>query len=562
MKNKTYSILALIILAALLLTACASDAEAAASPETTTSQADIEIIQPVENESAATAQPADTDTAATTEVDESDEEITRPAGWSTDTHSKEAEPNYEVVFPQDEVNRIDISIDPENWQAMLDDMTALYGEFGANPQGGPGAGHPAPRGQNQPPAGAMPPGGAQPPKGQNPPAGEIPTQNGEQFPAQGNRPAGGGMLEGDEHNPTWMPVDIEFEGDTWTNVGLRFKGNSSLKNTWSSGNYKLPLKLDFDEFEDAYAEIDDQRFYGFKQLSLSSNFKDSSFLHEKVAADIFREAGVPAAQTAFYEVYIDYGEGPVYFGLYTLVEVVDDTVIETQFKDDDGNVYKPSGAGATFAAGSFSEASFDKETNEDEADYSDILALFQALHAGTRASDPEAWRTDLEAVFDVDGFLNWLAVNTVIQNWDTYGTMQHNYYLYHDPTTGLLTWIPWDNNEAFKSGNMREAVSLNQDEVSADWPLIRYLMDDPVYQARYVDYVEALINGAFNPETVTARLEELHEMIRPYAVGPDGELDGYTHLQADAAFDASLVQLIQHVNERYQAASAYVESMR
>ena len=54
---------------------------------------------------------------------------------------------------------------------------------------------------------------------------------------------------------------------------------------------------------------------------------------------------------------------------------------------------------------------------------------------------------DLEEVFDVSGFLNYLAVNSVIQNWDTYGIMSHNYYLYHDPTTDLLTWIPWDNNE-------------------------------------------------------------------------------------------------------------------
>ena len=150
------------------------------------------------------------------------------------------------------------------------------------------------------------------------------------------------MLEGDDSNPVWVPATVEFEGDTWTNVGLRFKGNSSLRSTWRSGIYKLPFKLDFDEFEDEYPEIDDQRFYGFKQLSLASNFNDSSFLREKVAADIFREAGVPAAQTAFYQVYVDYGEGPIYFGLYTMVEVVDDTVIETQFDDDSGNVYKPS----------------------------------------------------------------------------------------------------------------------------------------------------------------------------------------------------------------------------
>ena len=82
----------------------------------------------------------------------------------------------------------------------------------------------------------------------------------------------------------------------------------------------------------------------------------------------------------------------------------------------------------------------------------DILALFDALHDESRISEPATWRANLEAVFNVDTFIHWLAVNTVIQNWDTYGTMAHNYYLYNDPTTGLLTWIPWDNNEALTSG--------------------------------------------------------------------------------------------------------------
>jgi hypothetical protein len=447
--------------------------------------------------------------------DEPDEDVARPAGWGEGTHSKEAEPNYEVVFPQDEVNRIDITISSETWQAMLADLDSLY-------------------------AGSSGPG------------------QGRQKPGQGG--AAGDMLVGGETNPMWAAVTIEFEGDTWNNVGLRFKGNSSLSSSWRSGNLKLPFKLDFDEFEDDYAEIDDQRFYGFKQLTLASNFSDSSFLHEKVAADIFREAGVPAAQTAFYQVYVDYGEGPVYFGLYTMVEVVDDTVIETQFSDDSGNVYKPDGSGATFATGSFSERSFDKETNQDEADYGDILALYQALHAETRTTDPEAWRAGLSEVFDVSGFLKYLAVNNVIQNWDTYGVMTHNYYLYNDPKTGLLTWIPWDNNEAFTSGKRQGALSLSLDEVGSNWPLIRYLMDDPVYHAEYVENVAAVARGAFDPETISARYQELHDLISPYVVGANGEIDGYTHLRSDAEFENSLSEMINHAYDRYQTVRAYLDS--
>jgi spore coat protein H len=321
---------------------------------------------------------------------------------------------------------------------------------------------------------------------------------------------------------------------------------------------KLPFKLDFDEFEDEYPEIEDQRFYGFKQLALSSNFHDDSLLKEKVAADVFREAGVPSARTAFYRVYVDYGDGPVYFGLYTVCEVIDDTVIEEQFEDDSGNVYKPSGQGASFAVGTFDEASFDKETNQDDADWGDIIALFDALHSDTRVSDPAAWREGLEAVFDVDGFLRWLAVNTVVQNWDTYGAMSHNYYLYNDPSTRKLTWIPWDNNEALSSGSMRGPPSLDLTGVSSDWPLIRYLMDDEAYHEVYVAYVEETVTGAFEPETMAARYEELHDLIAPYVIGENGESDGYTHLSSADAFETALDDLIAHVDERNEAVGEFL----
>ena len=73
-------------------------------------------------------------------------------------------------------------------------------------------------------------------------------------------------------------------------------------------------------------------------------------------------------------------------------------------------------------------------------------------------ADAEAWRTSLEQVFNTDQFLKWLAVNTTIQNWDTYGRMTHNYYLYNNPQNNQLTWIPWDNNEALQTGKQGGAI--------------------------------------------------------------------------------------------------------
>ena len=496
---------------------------------------------------------------------EDDGEPARPEGWTEETHGKSVDPNYEVVFPDDQVNRIDIVIAPEDWQAMLEDMTEAYGEFGAGTSGG-GPGRPVAPGQDARPRdeGGAPATGERPPGGGAvPPGGDVAPPDGARPPRPNPPPAGGqgpGFGFGSE-NPLWVSATVVFEETTWTSVGVRFKGNSSLWSAWRDGVWKLPFKLDFDQFEDKVPEIDDQRFYGFKRLTLANSFHDESFLRETLAADAFRAFGVPAAQTAFYQVYVDYGEGPVYFGLYTMVEAVDDTVIEVQFDDDDGNLYEPEGTGASFVRDTFNERDFDKESNEDEADWSDVRALFEVLHSEQRISDPAGWRARLEAVFNVDVFLRWLATNTVMQNWDAYGVIGHNYFLYNDPITGQLTWIAWDLNSSLRAdiGN-HKAPSLGMGEITERWPLIRYLLDDEHYQARYTAYVSRVSSSVLEPEALAARCQELHDLIEPTVVGDGGEQAGYTFLSSPAAFDASCDQLIEHVYGRYAAAQAYVNS--
>lgn len=515
----------------------------------------------------------------------------RPVGWSDATHGKGATPDYGVVFPKGKVNRLDITIAPADWLAMQDDMTDMLGEFGAvgdglaPPPGGPGDGGSA----GQIPPEMVPPEAFEACEGMQEGdactvsvGGEVisgtctmlsdgrlvcipdeaggPPQGGGPPPGDGGAPSEADLLELMPRNPIYVPCTVEFEGQTWWYAGIRFKGNSTLSFPWRIGVVKLPLKLDFDEFEDDYPEIDNQRFFGFKRLSLANNFNDSSLLREKVMHDTFRAAGVPAPRTAFYRVYVDFGEEPTYFGLYTMTEVPDGPMFGTQFGEDGGNLYKPEGTGATWV--SFDEESFPKKTNKSEEDWSDVQAAIAVLHADR--SDPAAWRTGLETTFNVDGFLRWLAVNTLIQNWDSYGNTPQNYYLYSDPADDwCLHWIPWDCNEAFKStalGQLFAPLSFELDEVDENWPLIRLLMDDPMYWATYVSHVRDAIEGAFAVEPAQERFRAAHDLIAPYVTGVNGEQPGYTFLLDSQEFDTELDNLLDHVERRHDAANEFLET--
>ncbi len=442
--------------------------------------------------------------------------------WSIDTHSKNVDPDYSVVFNQEEVLRFDIKIENENWITMQKD---LYENLDS---------------EDQRPAGDRPK--------REKPFGDKPA------PIGGNPPDNKSDMS--DFDPVWVPCSFNFNETEWYNVGIRYKGNSSLRSAYQNGIGKLSFKLDFDEFEDDYPELKNQRFYGFKQLNLNNNFDDQSLMREKVASDLFREFGLVSAQTTFCEVYIDYGSGSQYMGLYTLVEEIDDTVLETQLGDDSGNIYKPDGVSASFANGTFNENEMVKKNNEDEADYSDVLALYNTLNSSLRITNPDQWRADLEAIFNVDDFIKWLAANTIMQNWDTYGKMTHNYYLYNNHNTNLLNWIPWDNNESLQDGKRGGALSLDFVGIDDSWPLIRYLIDDSIYNQIYEAYLGQFINEVFNTDIMIEKYNDYFEMIKDSAYE---EEPGFTFIGYDSKFDTAVEELKLHVQSRNMEVLSYLK---
>jgi len=316
---------------------------------------------------------------------------------------------------------------------------------------------------------------------------------------------------------------------------MRYKGNFSLMMGSLSPDGKLSFRLNFDRFEDTYPDVANQRFYGFKELTFSSNFDDASRMREALANELFRDRGVPAPRVAFYRIVVNTGTREESWGLYTLVEdPADPAMLSSQFGGASGNLYKPDGPGADWTT--FDRAGFEKKTNKAKADFSDIQAAIDALHADR---PPAIWRTSLEQHFDVDLFLRWLAVNQVVDNWDAYGRFAHNYYLYADPgRNGRLVWIPWDNNYSFglipfvanlagiaQRGAAPQGpvsggapmVTSNDDvlfkNVGKSWPLISRLLEDPVYMSRYRVHLKFALGGLYERDRLAARIREWQTLL-------------------------------------------------
>lgn len=525
----------------------------------------------------------------------------RPEGWNEDTHGRDAVPDYDRVFATDRVNRVDITIAPDDWARVMADMTELAGPFGAQGAGqAPGGGF---GGFPQPTPEAVAactgrlqgdlcssPGVLEGRCVQQGNVGVLAcTRVGGGPPGPGGAPnggiGGGGRAEGADdvdlfsRSPMYVPADVTFDGVTFRKVGFRLKGNSSLSNSWRAGVDKLPFRLNVDMLEGQFPEVQDQTFFGFPNLGFTNNSTDTSFLRQRVVTQLFRDAGVPSPQTAFVRVYMNRGAGPAYVGLYTMTEIPDAPLLRNLFGDDGGNLYKPVGSGGRWVQ--FFELSFPKKTNEQDEDWTDIQDAISVLNE-SRAS-ASVWRARLEARFAVNTFLRWLALNTMVGNNDAYGGLSaHNYYLYGSPRhRDRLFWIAWDHDLAMNTGGGfggpgggglpggggpapggggggvpgggAAGLDLFLNSASTTWPLIRFLMDDPTYRAAYRSHVQELLGSVFEPGALVARLRSEQARIAPYVIGAEGEVAGRTFLSSPAQFGTSIDTLVSYVESRAAA---------
>ncbi|MBM3121653.1 MAG: hypothetical protein FJZ97_05650, partial [Chloroflexi bacterium] len=245
-------------------------------------------------------------------------------------------------------------------------------------------------------------------------------------------------------------------GERLSPVGLSLKGNSAI----TVPGAKKPWKIDTDYY------VSGQEYHNLKQLLFHNNFADPSLLREKLAYDMMAFAGVPAGHAAYVALSVDViddEQPPHYLGIYLFVERVDAKFVDNRFPrtQDIGNLYK---ADAWFEQGAADlayygedilnyprprgELAYHLQTNLEEPDYSRLIELTRVVD-GADYSTADEFAAALEPIFNVDGFLRYLAVIFTNLNLDTYPYTGNNFYLYEDPASGRFQFLPWDLNNSW-----------------------------------------------------------------------------------------------------------------
>lgn len=301
-------------------------------------------------------------------------------------------------------------------------------------------------------------------------------------------------------------ADINYNGYSFDSVGIRPKGNSSLRDVANSNSTRFSLKVDFDYY------IDDQSLYGITKINLNNIFSDPSMMAEYLGYEMLDELGADAPRTNYVALYIN----DEYFGLFLAVEQVNESFLKDHYGNGAGELYKPDmgeGSDLKYISDNSEDYSGLFPENKTNYDNEDIIKLMKVIEAGE----------DLEPILNVDSFLKYLAMSTITVHLDAYqGGMYHNYYLYNN--NGVFEWIAWDLNMIFNGfpmgGTDQQAIDFLIDEpVSGSmekYPLIEAIFKNEDYVNQYHEYMQILIDGYLSEDTFKNKVLSTYQMIKSY----------------------------------------------
>ena len=331
----------------------------------------------------------------------------------------------------------------------------------------------------------------------------------------------------------YYDCDVEIDGETYSNVAIRGKGNTSLTQVASYGNDRYSFKIEFDHYDSG------STYYGLDKLCLNNIIQDNTYMKDYLVYQMMGSMGVASPLCSYVYITVN-GED---WGLYLAVEGVEDAFLQRNYGSSHGELYKPDSSGMG-GMGSSDDVLL-KYIDDDIDSYPNIFD-----NVKTDASDSDMNRLikslkklsggeDIEDAVDVEEVIKYFAVHDFVLNFDSYtGSMIHNYYLYEED--GQLQMIPWDYNLAFGGFVSAEsAESLINYPIDSpvsggsteDRPMIAWIFENEEYTELYHEYLAQFIDEYFNGGYFETMIDDVVSMISPYVEKDPTKFCSYEEFQ-------------------------------
>jgi spore coat protein H len=225
-----------------------------------------------------------------------------------------------------------------------------------------------------------------------------------------------------------VPCEITIDGVRFAEAEIKEKGSAGSS---SSLDGKPGFTVSFGKAHPA----------GLDKLTLNNALQDPSFLHEHLAYELYRRAGLPAPRTTHATVTLN---GRPY-GIYVLVEPVDEEFLARTFgaNNDQGNLYE--GSLRDFVEGPLDPAVIELKDEDKGRKRDDLKALADVVEN----TPDEQFASAIAERLDLPRFLTAYALDSVLAHWDGPMFNNNNYYLYAHPRDRRFVLLPHGADQVF-----------------------------------------------------------------------------------------------------------------
>lgn len=297
----------------------------------------------------------------------------------------------------------------------------------------------------------------------------------------------------------YMMASVVIDGTTIDSIGVRQKGFYS--NWGAGGALKKPLKISLNRY------VAGQKYDGIRKINLSNGFMDPTMMRDALAYRFMRTAGIKAPRTSYSKVYLN----GTYWGLYVMVEEVDERALKNWYPADSGNLFKCiDNTSLLYQGNSIANYSdeFDLKTNDLENDWSRLIYLTKMINT------PQAgFRDSIDKALNLETYLPVLAADILMYNWDSYYDHGRNFFLYEHPESHKMEWIPWDYNLAFSTSQTDLIVDYSI--AMEDKQLVKKVQADPELRSSFFDHVCIQIDNYFTLANLEGYINTTSALIRP-----------------------------------------------
>ena len=307
-------------------------------------------------------------------------------------------------------------------------------------------------------------------------------------------PAAKASLESDPR--AWVRASGRVDGREFPRLSVRLKGTTSFMKLGEKPSFTVDFARDGADGDLA----------GHRRIHLNNSAQDSSYLCDAIASELFREAGVPVARTAWAVVVLD-GRS---LGLFVVKEALDDAFLDRWFGRHDGNFYE---------GGLHQEIDgpLRLDSGKGAKEREDLKALMAAATEGEPAGRWDVLGRRLDFVRHV----SMLAAETLSVHLDGYSAMHNNYRIHVDPRDGRAVFV---------------VHGLDRMWEQPEWPVpiepaaavSRSVAATPEGRARVLERIRELMRGPFADDRIRSTVSNLVAVLashEPLVVPQAAELE-------------------------------------